>query len=240
MNTELSPVIEKLQKILALADNQAATEGEVQSALARAKEIAMKHGIDLMTMPCRDDAKSKVTLKVGTYKGLRPSNRYIHPYHNWIMRTLEEVFGVKFLFHTFWAGSHPFYGPIYVLGEETDVQMCFQLFPWLEKLFPKLFRKQRATGRLGNSQREQNGFYYGLFEGICATNRQVEVQVEDKETWALVVQSKQDLVNQELEKHKIRKKKKQRKQFDAYAMGIGTEEGKEIHLSQLPANATES
>ena len=43
-------IIEKIRKVLALANGKNAYEGEMITALAKAKEMAMRHGIDLATI----------------------------------------------------------------------------------------------------------------------------------------------------------------------------------------------
>ncbi len=57
-------ILEKLKKILRLAANEAATPGEVEAAMARAKEIAMQHNIDLAMVDHTDPNTKAKSIEV--------------------------------------------------------------------------------------------------------------------------------------------------------------------------------
>jgi len=247
-------VIEKLQKILALANCKGATQGEMEAAMARAKEIAIRHGIELAALPARAESKSKLGVDVKAHKpeGLKTSTRYEHPYHNWVMKSLERVFGVRFLFARGRIGCHPYLTNMWIVGTETDVALTTALFPWLEDLFPKLFWKAVRAGTTDKSFACQNGFYMGLCSGIAEANKREEAKLnpEDRSQWALVVRSKEDAVAQCLaelfpkkdsdEDTKAQKPKKDRKSYDPDAYYNGKAKGEQINLNQLDATKARS
>jgi len=247
-------IIEKLQKILALASCKGATQGEMEAAMARAKEIAMRHGIELAALPARAESKSKLGEDVKAHKpeGLKTSTRYEHPYHNWVICSLEKGFGVRFLFSRGRIGSHHYLSNMWIVGTETDVALASALFPWLEDLFPKLFWKGVRAGRLDKSFASQNGFYWGLYTGIVEANKREEAKLNtaDKSSWAMVVRSKEDAVAACLEElfpkkdsgkdKKAQKPKENRKSYDAHAYYAGKAKGAEINLNQLDATKSRS
>lgn len=235
-------IIEKLQKILALASGNGATQGEMEAAMARAKEIALKHGIELASIPAREDSKVRTAVNIETHKDLKTSTRYVHPYHVWVLRTLEDAFGVRFIYWKTRIGSHPYWSRIYVLGEATDVTLAVGLFPWLESLFPSLYHKAWKAGKVSKDFAAQNGFYAGLCMGIQEANKREEAKLsaEDRSKWALVVQDKNALVQAEYDKYFVQpdgkepKARKQRqREYDYDAMAHGKEQGKNIRLNQL-------
>lgn len=240
MNEE---IIEKLQKIMALANGRGATQGEMEAAMARAKEIAMRHGIELASLPAREEGKSRLAEEVKSHNpGLKTSTRYEHPYHNWVLVSLQNVFGVRFLFTRGRIGSHPYLRNMWIVGTEADVALAVALFPWLENLFPKLFLKQARAGVLDKSFAAQNGFYTGLSRGISEANQREEAKLnpEDASKWALVVRSKADAIEELMKslvpKNKNKKDKKDRKRYDGEAYAAGVQKGGEINLNQLDAS----
>lgn len=237
-------LIEKLQKILALASpGRGATEGEMQAAMARAKEIALKHGIELASIPAPTDSKVRTAVTVDTRKDLKTSTRYVHPYHVWVLQTLEDAFGVRFIYWQTRVGSHPYWTQIYVIGEPADVTLAVGLFPWLESLFPSLYHQAWKQGRVAKNFAAQNGYYAGLCFGIREVNKREEAKLsaDDRSKWALVVQDKSALVQAEYDKYfpkpaegeKEPKARKQRREYDYHAMAHGKEKGRTIRLNQL-------
>lgn len=82
-------VIEKLKKVLNLA-TRGATEGEMEAAWKRAKEIAMRYNIDLASVDVSDSkSTSKKKAEAGKFS-IR--SKYEQPYHRWVNFVLEECF----------------------------------------------------------------------------------------------------------------------------------------------------
>lgn len=230
-------VIEKLQKILSLAHGRGATEGEMQAALARAQEIAIKHGIDLASVPERQE-KSRIRIDVGKSSEFRTSTRYEHPYHPWVALVCEACFDVKFLFWRTRVGSHPYIHKMIVIGEPTDVALALEIYRWLEDLFPSLYHKAVKRGEVLKNFAGQNGYYAGLYRGIKLNNeREKDKMAEgDKSKWALVVVSKKDAIEKHVEdNYKIKNPKTSRKSYDAASQRQGINDGKQIKLKQMGA-----
>jgi Protein of unknown function (DUF2786) len=238
MNNE---IIEKLQKIIALANDRGATQGEMEAAMGRAQELALKHGIELATLPAREQNRSKLALDIENNDGLKLSTRYEHPYHTWVLQTLEKCFGLKLILSRGRIGSHPYLHKIWLIGEKTDVAMAIALFPWLEGLFPKLYGKAVKEGRLAKNFGTANGFYYGLYQGILSNNKRQEDALTgtDKTNWALVVRSKTEQIAETvaLAFPKLKEAKASHKKYNGSAIDHGVEKGSQIKLGQIHAKA---
>ena len=211
MNNE---IIEKLQKIMALATG-GATQGEMEAAMGRAKELAMKHGIELASLPAREQNRSRLALDIENNSGLKLSTRYEHPYHTWVLQTLEKAFGLKLILSRGRIGSHP----------------------WLEGLFPKLYGKAVKEGRLPKNFAAANGFYYGLYQGILSNNKRQEDALtgSDKTNWALVVRSKEEQIAETvaLAFPELKKAKASHKKYNGQAINHGVLQGSKIKLNQV-------
>lgn len=232
-------IIEKLQKILALTETgRGATQGEVEAAMARAAEIARKHGIEMASIPKREENRSRVAMEMDTAKELKTSTRYEHPYHNFIAKTLEDVFGVRFIIWKTHLGSHPYITQMHIVGEATDVAIVVALYPWLEKMFPKIFGEGVAAGRFSKKRTfaDQNGCYFGLYKGIVERNHREEEKMgnEDRDKWALVVVDKRDTIARHVdENYKFGKAKQSHKKYSQAGYEYGSERGQNINLRQV-------
>lgn len=239
MNDIDPQLLDKLQKIMELAV-RGGTQGEMEAAMARASEIARKHGIDLAKLPPRPDGRRK-PMDITEKSGLRTSTTYEHAYHAWIMATLHDVFGVKILVSRTRLGSHPYIRNIWIIGESSDVLIASTLFPWLENLFPKFYHKALKQGLVPKSFAGQNGYYYGLYKGIVDNNKRAEAAMpaEDRSKWAMVVVDKQALIEKyTAEKHQVTAPKASRKKYDSRSMGQGMQDGVKIKLRQVSNDST--
>jgi len=232
-------VIEKLQKILALAADSAATAGEVEAAMGKAKELALRYGVSLASVPPKAGSKSGPALNVETNSNLVPKTRFKHAYHDPIFAVLQEAFGVKILIrkHRGHSSTHVSISHIFVIGEETDVALVLVVYPWLEKLFPRLFSVGIRQGKVaGRDRASQNGFFWGLAGGIIAVNKREEEKLTQAQAtcWALVVRSKEALIKQKMEQDfpNATEGKAKKLAMDYRAHAHGQREGEKINLRQ--------
>jgi len=232
-------VIDKLSKILALASDTAATAGEVEAAIGKAKEIALRYGVSLASVPDGRESKKGPALKVETNNSLKPKTRFKHAYHDPIFAVLQQVFGVRILTskHREHSSTHISISAIWIIGEETDVALCLAVYPWLERHLPRLFtvaiKERRVAGRDRSSQ---NGFFWGLANGIVAVNKREEAKLNKDESacWALVVQSKEDLIAAKMAADfpHVKDAKSTKLRMDWTAHQEGRKDGEKINLRQ--------
>lgn len=233
-------VIEKLRKVLNLANGRGATQGEMEAALARAREIAMKHNIDLASVSLEDpNAKSRLNIETDS-SAVKTKSAYVRKHHRWIWSIIKNVFDVHVVVRTRPRGSREMWENIWLVGEVNDLQVAREIVRWLDELLPEMFRKHVALGDLDNVAADAHGFYLGMFEGIVAANKRAEEQVRketgiDSNKWALVVRSKEDAIEQKKAdmfgrlgsvKHRMRG-------IDHSARGLGYVQGKQINLNQV-------
>jgi len=230
MNTKVTDeIVERIRKCLALAHGKNATQGEMEVAMAKAKEIAMRYSIDIGTVGVagKDDNKPSMTTDRGDIK-LR--SKKPQKYHYWINAALQEIFGIKVV--RTWNAF------IYI-GETVDVAICSELFPWLEDVFYSTYNtRANVTGK--RDAAAKNGTYWGLYRGLVDTNKRAEAALSatDKQSWALVVVNKSALVEQRMKEEfpslKEGRKSSLRK-VDHSAYEAGYEKGKSINLRQTSA-----
>src|SRR5688572_7353970 len=115
-------IIEKLTKILRLATDKGATAGEVEAAMGKAKEIAIRHNLDLASIDLNTDTGRKTEIKIDR-ADIKIRSKNEQKYHRPIYAVMMECFGVRVITLSF--------GGVCFVGETVDVLICKQLFPWL-------------------------------------------------------------------------------------------------------------
>jgi hypothetical protein len=225
-------VIETLRKVLNLAHGMNATQGEVEAAMARAKEIAMRYNIDLATVQIGQKDKSAFSIETDKTQ-VKIRSQHPQKYHDWIARTLMRCFDI----HVIYLGRKGAAGIVFI-GEKTDVAICVELFPWLEDVFYSTYYRGRKAGLYPISAASKNGVYAGLYYGIVEANKRMEEQIkrENPNAYALVVRSKEQAVQARVSNEfpKLETPKKQREtQMNHRAYMHGKEKGRSIKLNQL-------
>lgn len=234
-------VLEKLRKVLVLAA-QGATEGEMQAAMARAKDIALKYNVDLASVALEDPKKVKAGIQVGKDDTIKTKSKYMRKHHNFLFWIVKDCFGVDAIISTSARGSRKEWNRIWFVGESNDLVIAKEVFKWLDELFPELFRKYIKRGDLDNVAADAHGFYHGLASGIIDRNiRQEEVQAAkvDRNAWAIVLRSKEEAV-QEFKKQEfpdLKDSKVQVKKQSGLALMLGREEGRKLTLKQAQAGS---
>src|SRR6266545_1551430 len=90
-------IVNKIRKCLALANGLNATQGEMETAMGKAKEIAMRYNIDITNVSMTDPT-SQGGMEIEEDRSLKIRSQYQQPYHKWIFHILEEVFEIRILF----------------------------------------------------------------------------------------------------------------------------------------------
>lgn len=233
MNNE---VIEKLKKVLALA-NRGGTPEEAETALAKAKELAIRYNINLASVDVSDTEKTKSSIEVKEDRELKTRSKYRQPYHSPIAQVLMDCFDVHIIWEKWRENNGIKVDNIVIIGEVVDVTICKEVFPWLEKVFPRTLSKAVSTGELTYSMADTNGCYQGLAAGIVSANKRAEQNLSsaDAGKYAMVVRSKKDKVEELVEMlyPNLEDRKSRAKNISSYAYHHGLKEGQKIKLGQM-------
>jgi hypothetical protein len=229
-------IIEKIRKCLALANGRNSTQGEMEAAMGRAKEIAMRHGIELGSLKM-EDGLSKKTVDIVNDGTTTTKTKFRQPYHRWICSALENIFGVRTIHVVTRSSAGVRILKLHIIGDPMDVEICKVLFPWLEKAFPAIFWNAVRMGHLGNCAAHANGCYQGIALGLRITNEREEEKLssEDKNTWAMVVRNKSNAVQNKvsLDFPKLESKRARVRQSSEQARQYGRKKGEQINLRQM-------
>lgn len=99
-----SPIVEKIQKLFALANDPAASEGERDNALRMAGALMAKYNIDQAAVHAKAGTKAKIT---------QVEAEADKTWHGWISWGVAHLMGCKTTFNA--QGNIVFYGPLEVI-----------------------------------------------------------------------------------------------------------------------------
>lgn len=249
-------VMDKLRKVLRLAGDAGATQGEIEAAMAAARKIAMDHNIELGSVDLNDDAQ-KGGVEVHSDEDLKIKAAFERKYHGWIFHVVQRIFEVRVFVSRRKQGSRHRIVKVWVIGDATDVAMAKAIINWLEDLYPKSYLHAVNSFEIINDAAAQHGYYRGLTAGILEANRREDAKQkaamssQDANKYAMVVRNKETAIEQRCkeifpdwakEKEEEAKKDKPKKErsvtYSQTAAALGYAKGKSINLSQMGGGST--
>jgi hypothetical protein len=146
-------VIDKIKKLLRM--KRGGTTAEVETALALARELASKHGLDINTIN-PDEETQRVT----------DQNAFIAARLQWeckyAMLVCERYFNVSALICRHSGPGYYSSMAIKFIGTHWDIQIAKYVFTFLKGHFRREWNTRR--GRCRNRQ----AFMFGMFRGLCS------------------------------------------------------------------------
>lgn len=153
-------VIEKLRKLLRLATDTAASQGEAEAAMARAQEIALRYKIELAGIEHAERPAEEYTQDVQVRR-----KTFQAKYVEWIVR---KHFNVQMVMG---AG-----GELFVIGKPTDIAFARWVMEFLEGEFPRLWIAYQRQTQCGQGARVN--FFFGAYQGLDAKLTENKERVE--------------------------------------------------------------
>lgn len=229
-------ILDKIAKLLRLAQDKGATEGEIINAMAAAKSMAMRHGLDLASVDTTEK-NGKKTGDVIRDKTMKTRAKYHQPYHRYAWAVLEDVFGIKVVYNFTDTKGGKQVNYLNFIGDPLDVEISKAIYPFIEKLFPKKVTEYINARGLKWTTAIANGLYDGLYYGILEANKREEANLnaEEAQQWGLVVRDKKQKIEDATAEMfgKLTKAKATNLKYDPMARVTGRIEGKKINLRQV-------
>lgn len=155
MNQEISDsIVNKIRKLLSLS--KSSNQAEAESALSKAREFAIRHGINLAMVKVEEGAAEKyVEGKVRMGQRFSIAQRYIDD-------VISSNFGVRVLYQ----GNRAFGRHILFLGKESDVEISQMVNDYLNKVFLSVWQNKKKEFNFKLTERDS--FFYGMGKGLSA------------------------------------------------------------------------
>lgn len=209
-------IIDKIQKLLALATSP--VEAEAKSAAAMANKLLIQHNLTMQDVP---DKSQKQYEKDTLFEGSEARTE-----DKFITSLLGEYFFVRIVTRRDRRAGKTIF---IILGEETNVAVARYVYEFLHRAFKDLWKQyQKETGaKSGSKQSYYMGLYKGLQEQFKAKHREV---VTDR---GLILVKDGDLerfVKDNFDR--LRSSSQKVNLNDARAKEQGFEKGKSLHISR--------
>ena len=164
MNATLSPLVDKIAKLLRLSASP--NQHEAELALSKAKQLAVENDIDLAsvstdTMP--EETYEKDTVTFGKRKPI--TGKFVI----WIV---ESHFNVSVI----GSGSREEGKNINFVGKTNDIQIAIYVFHFLSQTFMSLWHKYQDDTYC--SARSRGSYFYGLYQGLDEKLKEAKAQAE--------------------------------------------------------------
>ena len=161
-------LIEKIQKLISLADSP--NENEAKAAMAKAQELMLKHNIDMRSVQNHDSEYVHET--TDTFKREHPNMKYIN-------NLINEFFFVKVVKSCRRGGSYFNY-----IGEKNNVDTALHTVNFLKATFDRLWKEYKAETGAGRGSK--SSFIYGLYKGLEAKLTEQRMAAEQQYGLVLV------------------------------------------------------
>lgn len=180
---EQTPIVEKIKKLLALANSS--NEHEAALAAGHAQRLLSEHNLAMADIEAAHKPDSADTVETATTKTLPKWLRYLSA-------GISTAFDCQ-------AIHHPASAKLTFIGIGADVQIAAYTFTYLERTVRKLCRtymKQHVCSTLANRHRElmRQSYYLGAVSII--TSRLKEQKVVTPVTTGALVPVKAELIRQ--------------------------------------------
>ena len=213
-----TPIIEKIKKLLALANSS--NEHEAALAAGHAQRLLSEHNLAMADIEAAHRPDKADTVETAVSKSLP----------KW-MRHLSA--GVSTAFDC-QAVHHPVTGKMTFIGVGADVQIAAYTFTYLARTARKLcgtYMKQHAGGSIANRYRElmRQSYYLGAVSTITARLREQKMQTPI--TSGALVPVKEGLIKQAMsEIGTVRTMHSRRSYINSDAYARGQTDGRQVGL----------
>lgn len=243
-------VLEKIRKLLALAEDKSASTGEVENALKMAQRLMIKHNIE----------ESEIELSLDDINEEFVDDNYIHGekrYFAWdVLTTIGSAYSVRVIKPGLTKNFK-----YCVIGDKTSRRVTIETFqklmPFIRSLSKQRYKEYEERFNKGNledmslieiflgnnkTKLEKRMFYRNYMDGyILGLSNKLKKDIfesniteEEREKWGLILIKKDDLIEEyikesipELKQHNGRKSN-----YDLSVVKIGKQDGEEQNASE--------
>lgn len=208
-------IIEKIKKLLSLANSD--NEHEAQIASERAQALLLKHNISQATV---ERAQAEFVGEKFDFKRKPVEMKFIHS-------ILGQFFFIEIVYSRH-KGHYQFF------GTEENVQTALYVEGFLNHAFKRLY-KAEAKRRGWSHGKHKNAFFLGVYKGLCekleAQKQKVVPKNSDAEK-ALMVIDKQLTRFVQNQFSNLRSKSNRRINANPDAVAAGREQGRNLNIAR--------
>jgi hypothetical protein len=217
-----NPILERIEKLLRLAHDKAATEHEAETAMTMARRIALEHDIELSRVDISQRHQSEFT-KIILHKGGKMLSM-----QKFVIPILGRFFKVKAIRACANRSSI-----IFLVGRADDIETARYVYNYLMTTFTELWKKRQANGNL--NVKLKLSYCMGLRDGLWRALKNVEqgVPIDAQEKYSLMVVQEKEALSKALSTFfkKVTTPGKKKVKVDSNLYQQGVAKGKEININ---------
>lgn len=157
MNHIPDNLIEKIRKLLALSSNNS-SQGEAELALQKAKELAVRHDIELTSIEVFSGVKKEESVLKSNPIDMGARESVCQKFINMI---LQNHFNVRVIY----SGSRAWGRRLTIVGKKSDMEIAAYIHFFLNNEFMRLWHKYREQNPSVITM-ERNSFLWGIYMGF--------------------------------------------------------------------------
>lgn len=209
-------VVEKIQKLLKLADSSNPNEAEL--AMLKANQLLLKHNVNYVR-----ESDEIYMQRVLSFK--RKNDKYRTIYH------ILKTFNVYPVFSTNELG-----GCLEISGDKISVEIGTYVCEYLDRELDYLWEKVKKENNLKGLS-AKNSFYRGLLKGYKSKIEKVNEELSPEESKSLVlIDQKNDVLVRKFIYKGLRTQKSTGKKHNAQASELGKNAGKKLSINKTLSN----
>lgn len=247
METELRvdpKIMEKIQKLMLLANDSSASQGEIENATKKAQEILLRYNLSMTQVDAHIPEKDRLS-QVGesvvdfSAEWKKSEGKWLKSLYSTIARfNMCKVIGMRTDFNNTQGFHSSAVTGVYLIGKPQNVQivhyLCVQLIPQIRALYKRSWVEYQDFGGLEKQGTFRRGFFMGCVTGIHNQLYAQELALREQEIKidAMVVFNGEALTKWSEENHPDQKSS--RMSFTRGLQGhmMGQEAGENMKLKQ--------
>lgn len=219
----MSKIVDKIQKLLALANSS--NEHEAKSASAKANKLLLKHNLSMADI--REEETEYNYVEVDWYTRRPVISKFVYP-------ILTQFFFIKIVNSQ--IGKRKF--KITFLGEKDNLEIARYMDKFFREAFKNGWELYKHLHGLDNSSKQS--YYLGFYHGICEQLKTVKEEVEEETGLVVVEDAGLVKYQQELFKNLKEGRKTTVNCQDADAINAGKEQGKNLRIRRALGGSSSS
>lgn len=192
MSSNRDKIIKQISKLLALGDaSRNNSEEEALRALQKAKELMVKHNLDMSEVEATTEKEEKPRIIVTTGEAHRIRHKYFPKWQKWVGMAVMKLTETKCIYQHGWERGGYTTRMVFI-GDQDDVALAKAIMPILLKTVRRFARRNYGSGWNTNHRNYADGFAYRLMDR--AHRIQMDLTPKQEQQWGLILYNKETAI----------------------------------------------
>lgn len=182
-------LIKQISKLLALGDaTRNNSEEEALRALQKAKELMVKHNLDMSEVEATTSKEQKPSIIITQGEAHTIRHMYFPKYQKWIGMVVRSLTETEMIYQ---HNSYRQTSMVFI-GDANDVALAKAIFPILLKTVRRFARRHYGSGWKTDHRNYADGFAYRLMQR--ARDMKIDLTPKQEQQWGLILYNKETAI----------------------------------------------